>query len=133
MRFPQASVPQLALWLVLAWPEMHSALTNWENASRRKRLHPTARPRRLVDWALQRSAAEHAAQQASQLHLHQPLQFTVVLRLVDGAPRRTEDCLCHFLPWLYTTQTHCALEPRPVCYTSTADHRCRHLLGSYTS
>jgi hypothetical protein len=79
--------------------------------SRMKRLHMTARPRCLVDWALHCSATGHVAQQhpapQPQLHLHQPLQFTEDLqpasRVSSGTPSLAADQV------LFTSQRPCSL------------------------
>jgi hypothetical protein len=73
----------------------HHEETAGPDSSRRQRLHPTAWPRCLVDRALHRSAAEHAA------------------RPVNCAPRCTANSLWRLLPGLYTAQTHCALTLGP--------------------
>jgi len=60
------------------------------DTSRRKKLRPISRPRRLVDRALH-CPAEHTTQRHSalQLHLHQPLQLTMDHQPVNHASSGT--------------------------------------------
>jgi hypothetical protein len=84
------------------------------DTSRRKNLCPTARPRDLVDRALQRPA-EHTAHQhsAPQLHQSQPLQFTADLRPGSRVSSGTSTLAADQRPLHYTAALFFACSQLP--------------------